>query len=225
MKLTLSLSSPVRQKQAFLYSVYKILKLNYTLDTITIERVFDVKLRDVPVRQQSIVLIGFMGVGKTTIGSLVAQKLYRSFVDIDEEIEKVFGMPTTDIFKTHGETVFREHEKNLIRHYCEQKLKIISIGGGAFMQSEVREACLANCTVFYLDVSWEQWKERLDILIDSRPILQNRDIDEIEQLFYERQKAYSQNHSKLSVDNQTAEQIADHIVESLKLAWDIYEPQ
>ncbi|MCG7336359.1 shikimate kinase [Sporosarcina sp. ACRSM] len=183
------------------------------------------RLREVPVRQQSIVLMGFMGVGKTTIGSLVAQKLYRSFVDIDEEIEKEFGMPTTDIFKVHGETVFREHEKNLIQSYCEQKLKIISIGGGAFMQPEVREACLANCTVFYLDVSWEQWKERLDILIDSRPILQNRDLAEIEKLFYERQGAYSLNHSTLSVNDQSPEQIADHIVESLKLAWDIYEPQ
>ncbi len=169
-------------------------------------------------------LIGFMGVGKTTIGELVAQKLYRSFIDIDNEIEKEFGMSTTDIFKVHGETVFRDYEKKIIKSYCDQKLKIISIGGGAFMQPEVREACLANCTVFYLDVSWEQWKERLDILIDSRPILQSRDINEIEKLFYERQGAYSLNHSKLTVNNQSAEQVADHIVESLKLAWDIYEP-
>ncbi|BAQ11263.1 shikimate kinase [Bacillus sp. OxB-1] len=179
----------------------------------------------IPVRQQNIVLIGFMGVGKTTIGELVAKKLYRSFIDIDKEIEKEFGMSTTDIFTIHGEKVFRDRERELIQSYCEQqKLKIISIGGGAFMHPEVREACLANCTVLYLDVSWEEWKERLDILIENRPVLQNRNLEEIEQLFHERQGAYSLNNSSLMVDDQSAEEVADHIVESLKHAWDLYEP-
>lgn len=180
--------------------------------------------RAVPVRQQSIVLIGFMGVGKTTIGELVAKKLYRSFIDIDQEIEKHFGMPTTEIFKVHGEEVFREYERKTIQAACDLRLKIISIGGGAFMQQEVREACLNNCTVIYLDVSWEQWKERLDILIDSRPILQSRNIDEIEALFHNRQGVYALNHSKLSVDDRSPEEVADHIVDSLKTAWDLYEP-
>ncbi|WP_052484202.1 shikimate kinase [Bacillus sp. OxB-1] len=166
-----------------------------------------------------------MGVGKTTIGELVAKKLYRSFIDIDKEIEKEFGMSTTDIFTIHGEKVFRDRERELIQSYCEQqKLKIISIGGGAFMHPEVREACLANCTVLYLDVSWEEWKERLDILIENRPVLQNRNLEEIEQLFHERQGAYSLNNSSLMVDDQSAEEVADHIVESLKHAWDLYEP-
>jgi len=186
--------------------------------------VFNLGYGEVRVRQQSIVLIGFMGVGKTTIGELVAQKLYRDFIDIDKEIEKEFMMSTTDIFKIHGEEVFRNYEKEMIQTFTKQKLKIISIGGGAYMQSEVREACLTNCIVFYLDVSWEEWKERLDILIDSRPILQSRNIDEIEELFHERQGAYSLNNSTLAVNNQSPEEVADHIVESLKLAWDIYEP-
>lgn len=179
----------------------------------------------VPVRQQNIVLIGFMGVGKTTIGELVAKKLYRSFIDIDMEIEKQFGMPATEIFKIHGEQVFRDKEKELIQAYCQEQLKIISIGGGAFMQPEVREACLDNCTVLYLDVSWEEWKERLGILIDNRPMLQNRNIEEIEKLFYERQGTYALNNSTLSVDDRSPEEVANHIVESLKLAWDLYEPR
>lgn len=183
------------------------------------------KLKELSVRQQSIVLIGFMGVGKTTIGKLVAQKLYRSFIDIDTEIEQQFGMPTTDIFKIHGEDIFRDAEKEMIQSFSQQKLKIISIGGGAFMNPEVREACLTNCTVFHLDVSWDEWKERLDILIDSRPILQSRSIKEIEELFHERQEAYSLHHSTLTVDDQSPDEVADHIVESLKYAWDLYEPQ
>lgn len=188
------------------------------------ERVFNLRLREIPVRQQNIVLIGFMGVGKTTIGELVAKKLYRSFIDIDQEIEKHFGMSTTDIFNVHGEKTFREFERQSIEDFCNQRLKIISIGGGAFMQQEVRDACLKNCTVFFLDVSWDKWKDRLDILIDSRPILQSRSIDEIEALFNERQDIYSLNHSKLTVNDRSAEEVADHIVESLKSAWDLYEP-
>ena len=55
-----------------------------------------------------------MGVGKTTIGRQVAKKLYRDFVDIDEEIEKEFGMPTTEIFEKFGEKTFREREESMI---------------------------------------------------------------------------------------------------------------
>ncbi|MBU8878702.1 shikimate kinase [Bacillus sp. FJAT-29790] len=175
------------------------------------------------IKEKSIVFIGFMGVGKTTIGALVAKKLYRTFIDIDQEIEAMFNMSISEIFEKHGEAKFRELEKDTIKSYCNQKLKIISVGGGAFMQPEVRDICLTNCIVFYLDMSWEQWKERLNILIDSRPVLQGRDINEIEELFYKRQGAYSLNHSTLNVDEQTANDAADYIVESLKLAWDLYE--
>lgn len=165
--------------------------------------------------EKSIVFIGFMGVGKTTIGSLVAKKLHRPFIDIDEEIEKKYNMSINEIFATHGEKGFREIEKQTIRSFCEQPLKVISLGGGAFMQPEVREICLANCRVFYLDMSWEQWKERLNDLIDSRPVLQGKDLKEIEELFYKRKSAYTINHASFTVDSITAEEAADCIVNSL----------
>lgn len=174
-------------------------------------------------REKSIVFIGFMGVGKTTIGELVAKKLYRTFIDIDKEIEKEYNMPTSDIFKKIGEKAFREKEKSLISHYCQQKLKIISVGGGAFLQEDIKKICLANCIVFYLDISFESWKERLNIIIDSRPVLKGLTPEEMEELFYKRQGIYSQHHSKFETDNLDVEEIADYITESLKLAWDLYE--
>ncbi len=175
-------------------------------------------------REKSIVFIGFMGVGKTTIGKLVAQKLYRTFIDIDLEIEKEYGMPTQQIFKTIGEKAFREKEKSLITKFCNQKLKIISVGGGAFLQKEVRDICLSNCTVIALDISWDSWKERLDVIIDSRPVLQGLTMKEIEELFYKRKEIYSIHNSTFSTDNLNVEEVADYITESLKVAWEIYDP-
>lgn len=174
-------------------------------------------------REKSIVFIGFMGVGKTTIGERVAKKLYRDFVDIDKEIEKEYNMPTSEIFKTVGEKVFREKEKSMISDYSQQSLKIISVGGGAFLQEEIRNICLTNCLVFFLDLSWDSWKERISLLIDSRPVLQGKTLEEIETLFYERQEIYSLYHSKIKTDNQEVEDVADFIVESLKIAWEIYD--
>lgn len=177
--------------------------------------------RDVSLKEMSIVFIGFMGVGKTTIGKAVAKKLYRDFVDIDAEIEKEYNMPVSQIFKTIGEKAFREREKSLIKDFCSRKMKIISVGGGAFLQEEIRQICLSTCLVFFLDLSWDNWKDRISLLIDSRPILQGKTIDEIEELFYNRQVIYAEHHSKVVTDNHDAEEVADYIVESLKLAWEL----
>lgn len=174
------------------------------------------------IREKSIVFIGFMGVGKTTIAQKVARKLFRDFIDIDEVIENEFAMPTTDIFDQYGETFFRQKEKEYVIHYCQQPLKVISLGGGAFLQEDIKEACLKHSIIIYLDMSWEAWLERLPLLIDSRPILQNKSIDEIQELFESRKKIYEQHDSKVVTDNASPEEIADNIIESMKLAWELH---
>lgn len=174
-------------------------------------------------REKSIAFIGFMGVGKTSVAKLVAKKLYRDFVDIDEEIEKEFGMPTTEIFNQIGEKKFREKEKEYVLHYCHQPLKVISLGGGAFMQEDIRKACLDHSIVFYLDISWDSWKDRLHMLVDSRPVLQNRSLDDIEQLFIARKSTYEEHNSKLVTDDYNVEEVANYIIDSIKLAWDLHD--
>lgn len=174
------------------------------------------------IREKSIVFIGFMGVGKTTIAQLVAQKLYRDFIDIDQEIEKEYQMLTSSIFQQFGEDRFRAEEKAYTFHYCQQPLKVISLGGGAFLQEEIRQYCLDHSIVFYLDISWESWKERLHMLVDSRPVLQNKSLTEIETLFQERKSIYNEHNSRFVIDDTDAEEVADYIIHSLKLAWDIY---
>ncbi|RKL68282.1 shikimate kinase [Salipaludibacillus neizhouensis] len=171
-------------------------------------------------REKNVVFIGFMGVGKTTIGELVAEKLSRSFTDIDEEIVKEFNMTIPEIFEKHGEKAFREKEKELTLGICKEKRKIISIGGGAFTQKEIRDICLSTTIVYFLEMSWESWKKRIDILLESRPILQGKSEDDIEKLFYDRQINYNQHHLKYNADEQTEEEIAEKVIESLKIAWE-----
>nr|WP_255285447.1 shikimate kinase [Priestia aryabhattai] len=76
----------------------------------------------------------------------------------------------------------------------------------------------------FLDLSWDSWKERISLIIDSRPVLQGRSLEDIEELFYTRQAIYSNHHSKVETDNLDIEEVANYIVNSLKMAWDIYEP-
>ena len=185
-------------------------------NVIVVNKDFDTSLK-----MQSIVLIGFMGVGKTTIGQKVAKKLNREFKDIDHEIEKEFKMPTSEIFKKFGEKTFREKEKEIINRLSQQKLKVLSLGGGAFLQEDIRTICLSNCIVVYLDLSWVYWKERIGSLIDSRPVLQNKSLVEIGELFKTRQEVYSYHHLKVNTDNLEVDEVADYILDSLKGAWNI----
>lgn len=175
-------------------------------------------------KERNIVFIGFMGAGKTTVGKLVAKKLFRDFIDIDEEIEKMYNMPVSQIFAQMGEKAFRERERSVISDLCGQKLKVVSLGGGAFLQEDIRNLCLSSCIVFYLDITWETWKSRLDSIIDTRPVLQGKSMDEMEELFYKRKEIYSHNyHSKIEISGQGMEELADSILETLKLSWELHE--
>ena len=132
-------------------------------------------------------------------------------------------MPVTKVFETFGEKIFREKEQSLIIGLSQQPLKVISLGGGAFLDENVRNACLKNGIVFYLDLSFENWKDRIGLLIDSRPILQNKSFEQIEDLYDSRQSAYSHSHSKVVTDEMNPEEVAQIILlESLKLAWELH---
>ncbi len=170
----------------------------------------------IPLLEKSIVFIGFMGVGKTTVGELVAKKLGRNFIDTDQEIEKEFQMSTQEIFDKFGEVCFRSKEAEMVLKFCSQKLNVISVGGGAFLQNEIRDNCLTNCIVFNLDSSWEYWeKERLSMIIETRPKLQNLTKEEIRELFLRRKALYSMCHSKFKIDNFSADEASNFIIKLL----------
>jgi shikimate kinase len=166
--------------------------------------------------KKSIVLIGFMGVGKSTIGRELANKLQRKYVDIDQEIEKIYDLNTTEIFNKYGEEAFRQKERELCIYYAIQSDYIISLGGGAFMNKAIREVCLARCLVVYLDLSWEYWKDRISILVDSRPVLQQKSMDEISALFEERKSLYLHHHLRINIDELNMEDSVTAVMEALE---------
>jgi len=163
-----------------------------------------------------IALIGFMGVGKTTLGNELAKKLAYDFVDIDQEIEDKHHMPTNQIFTHYGECFFRKSEKNLISHYINKDNIILSLGGGAFLQKDIKHLCLNHCTVVYLEMSWECWKRRLDILTDNRPLLQGKNGNEIRQLFERRLQIYKDYHCKVNIDGLNIKDASEKVLFSLK---------
>lgn len=163
--------------------------------------------------QQNIVLIGFMGTGKTTVGLLLAKEMGWEFIDSDQEIERSSGKQIQDIFREQGESAFRKIERETIASLCTQHTnKIISLGGGAYTQEAVREVCLRTSTVVYLSLSWEAWKKRREMLIEGRPLLQTKSIDEVQALYESRLPLYAQHHIKVETDALSPEQVTQSII-------------
>lgn len=121
-----------------------------------------------------IVLVGMMGVGKSTVGRRLAVRLGVNFVDADEEIEKAAGMTITEMFERYGEAYFRDGERRVIARLMDGEPKVIATGGGAFMQEETRALILSHATAIWLDAD-------IDVLVDrvsrreGRPLLKGKD--------------------------------------------------
>lgn len=120
-----------------------------------------------------IVLIGLMGVGKSTVGRRLAQRMKLDFVDADHEIEHAAGMTITEIFERFGEAHFRDGERRVIARLIDGTPKIIATGGGAFMQEETRALILDQSLAIWLDASPEVLAERVRRR-DTRPLLRGK---------------------------------------------------
>ncbi len=121
-----------------------------------------------------IVLVGLMGVGKSTVGRRLAQRMRLDFVDADHEIEDAAGMTITEIFEKFGEAHFRDGERRVIARLIDGSPKIIATGGGAFMQAETRSLILDQALAIWLDARPEVLAERVRRR-DTRPLLRGKD--------------------------------------------------
>lgn len=122
-----------------------------------------------------IVLIGLMGVGKSTVGRRLGQRLRLPFVDSDREVELAAGMTIADMFDRFGEAQFRDGERRVIARLIEGRPKVIATGGGAFMNEATRRLILERTTAIWLDAEVDVLVERVGRRTGTRPLLKEGD--------------------------------------------------
>lgn len=141
-----------------------------------------------------LVLVGMMGVGKSSVGRKLASLLHCPFLDADDEIERAAQMTIPEIFDTFGEDYFRDGERRVITRLIEQDdaLKVIATGGGAFCNPGTRALILQRTIAIWLDSDVDTLIERT-ARKDNRPLLKQGDPREIlSRLREERKAVYSQ---------------------------------
>ncbi len=162
--------------------------------------------------QKNLVLLGMMGVGKSTLGKMVAEKQDLEFIDIDINIENNFSMKISEIFKEKGEKFFRIEEekevlKSLKKHNC-----VIALGGGAFINKTVRNNILNNAISIWLDVNLKTLNQRTK-WNKKRPLLEKKDNQKkINDLYAERKNIYKLANYKINCDNLDKENIVKKII-------------
>jgi shikimate kinase len=153
-----------------------------------------------PLERRSIVLIGMMGVGKSSVGRRLAARLAIPFVDADAEIEKAAGMSIADIFSRHGEADFRSGEARVIARLLESGPQVLAAGGGAFMNPDTRRAISSKGVSVWLKAELDVLLRRISKRRNERPLLHTDDPAEtLRALLTEREPVYAQ--ADLTVDS------------------------
>ena len=142
---------------------------------------------------RSIVLVGMMGVGKSSIGRRLAARLGVPFVDADAEIEKAAGMSIADIFARHGEADFRSGEARVIARLLDGGPQVLATGGGAVMNADTRAAIKAKGVSIWLSAEFEVLMRRINKRKNDRPLLQTADpAATLRELLVAREPVYAQ---------------------------------
>ncbi len=157
---------------------------------------------------RNIVITGFMGTGKSTVGKLVAEKLDRHYLDTDEEIERRIGMSIPEVFQRDGEDRFRHIERRMCRFLAAQGGYVISTGGGMLVDESNRDVMLASGFVVCLNATPEVIASRLKTDKTERPLLKG----DWRALLVKRQAAYGEIPNQIDTSGKTPEIIADEII-------------
>ena len=162
--------------------------------------------------KENLVFLGMMGSGKTSIGSIVAKKLKLDFIDIDKEIEKELGASIREIFQTKGEDYFRKYEEKTSLKKLKLNTTVISLGGGAFTNKNIRKEVLKNHLSF-----WLSWND--EILLNriknskKRPLAINNTNNELIDLIKKRSNNYSKALYEIKCDKLSKKEIVQKIIE------------
>ena len=162
--------------------------------------------------KKNLLLTGMMGVGKSTVGKKLAEKLKLKFIDIDQIIEKKEKRTIKEIFEDKGEGYFRKIEKKISLEELKKSNAVIALGGGAFMDSSIRKEAKNLSISFWLDLGLESLLIRLKN-VKKRPLLnQDRLEESVNKIYSQRKKIYNKSNFKIKCNLMNVDQIVDKIV-------------
>jgi len=162
--------------------------------------------------KENLVFLGMMGSGKSSIGMMVARKLKLQFIDIDKEIELELGMSIKKIFENRGEDYFRKFEEKITLKKLKLNLSVISLGGGAFLNKNIRKEVLKSNLSFWLNLSDEILINRIRNS-KKRPLAYNLPENELIDLIKKRSNIYSKALYEIKCDKLTKNEIVQKILE------------
>lgn len=175
-------------------------------DKVIDDSVTEKILKKVSTDMKSIVLIGMPGSGKSSIGTFLAEKTGREFLDTDEEAEKIAGLSPAEIIKVQGEKSFRKIENEVVKSLCKLSGKIIATGGGVVTNEDNFDAIRQNSTVFFIN------RDISVLPTDNRPLSQKNSLDD---MFKIRLPLYRK-FCDFEIDgNGTIEEVAQRILERI----------
>ncbi|MTD38928.1 AAA family ATPase [Erwinia sp. CPCC 100877] len=165
---------------------------------------------------KGIILIGFMGAGKTTVGKLLSKETGMEHIDFDDKIVEEIGMTIQEYFDRHGEAAFRERETNVLKRYLNHN-QVVSTGGGIVMRPENRELLKQMAPVIYLKTKPEVFIPRLKHdHVTVRPLVVSKSPEEIKQVFEPRIPFYEESASLVvETDDRTPEEIVREILKNI----------
>ncbi len=161
--------------------------------------------------KENLVFLGMMGSGKTSIGLLIAKKLKLNFIDIDKEIEKEIGLSISKIFAEKGEDYFRKFEEKITLKKLKFHSTVISLGGGAFTNNNVRKEVLKNNISFWLNWNCEILLKRIK-KSKKRPIAFNSTDNELIDLIKKRSSIYSKALYEIKCDKLSKNEIVKKVL-------------
>ena len=154
-----------------------------------------------------------MGVGKSTIGRLIAKRLKVKFIDVDKIIEKNQKKSIKRIFEDNGESYFRKLEEKITLKILKNSKSVIALGGGAFINNAIREEVLNSCVSIWLKVDLDKLIKRY-VKNDRRPLLNKKKLNtNVKKIYQSRKKIYGLSNFKINCDNIDKTKIVQKILD------------
>ena len=187
------------------------IELHITLTSFKIRQICVFSNNNNMKTNKNLVLLGMMGSGKSTIGKFLSKKTNYKFIDVDKKIESEKNLSISNIFEKYGENYFRKLEREISIKYIDHENVIIALGGGAFLDEQIRKKVLKNSLSIWLNWNAKTLIKRIKNS-KKRPIILSLNENEINELIEQRNKIYSKAQIKIDCDNLKKIEIVNYII-------------